>query len=74
MEEEYQKSLKVIFAYRYGCCIFKQNICGDCPKVLEGMPDSADLLPLEFFMKPGCPPIQATAKATMTKVPLNEVV
>ena len=29
MEEEYQKALEVIFAYSYGCCVFKHNICED---------------------------------------------
>ena len=29
MEKEYQKALDVIFAYGYGCCVFKHNICGD---------------------------------------------
>ena len=72
MEEEYQKALEVIFSYRYGCCIFKHNIRGDCPKVTEGMPDSTDPLPLEFFVNPGCLPVQAAAKATVTEVPLSK--
>ena len=38
MEEDYQKALELIFAYDYGCCTFKQNIYGDQPKVLDGMP------------------------------------
>ena len=29
MEEDYQKALKVIFAYGYGCCVLKHNICRD---------------------------------------------
>ena len=29
MEEDYQKALKLIFAYGYGCCVFKHNICVD---------------------------------------------
>ena len=29
MEEDYQKALELIFAYGYGCCMFKHNICGD---------------------------------------------
>ena len=45
MEEEYQKALEVIFAYGFGCCVFKHNICGDHPKVPKGMLDSANLLP-----------------------------
>ena len=31
MEEDYQKTLELIFAYGYGCCMFKDNICGDKP-------------------------------------------
>ena len=50
----------------------KHNIYGDRPEVPEGMPDSADLLPPEIFMNPECPPVQAAAEATATKVPLNE--
>ena len=72
MEEEYQKALEVIFAYGYGCCVFKHNIYGDRPKVLEGMLDSANPLPLEFFVNPGSPPIQGDVEVTATEVPLNE--
>ena len=28
MEEDYQKALEVIFAYGYGCCVFKHNLWG----------------------------------------------
>ena len=73
MEEEYQKALEVIFAYGYGCFVFKHNICRDLPEVPEGMPDSADSLPLEFFVNPKCPPVQAASEATATEVPLNKV-
>ena len=55
MKEEYHKALEVIFAYGYGCCVLKHNIYGDRPEVLKGMPDSADSLPPEFFVNPGCP-------------------
>ena len=72
MKEEYRKALKVISDYGYRCCVFKHNICGDCPKVSKGMPDSADPLPPEFFVNPGCPPVQVVVKATATEVPLNE--
>ena len=68
MEEEYQKAMEVIIAYGCGCCVFKHNICGDHPEVLEGL-DSADPLPLEFFMNPGYPPAQAAAEATTTEAP-----
>ena len=54
MDEEYQKALEVIFAYWYECCVFKHNIYGDRLEVPEGMPDSPDPLPPEFFVKPGC--------------------
>ena len=60
MEEDYQKALKLIFAYSYGCCVFKYNICGDQTEVLDGMPNSFDLLPPEFFRNPRCPPAPAT--------------
>ena len=72
MEEEYQKTLEVIFAYGYECCVFKHNICGDHPEVPDGMPDSTDLLLHEFFVNLGCPPIQAAAEAIMTEVSPNE--
>ena len=29
MAEDYQGSLDLIFYYDYGCCTFKNNICGD---------------------------------------------
>ena len=29
MEKDYHKTLELIFAYEYGCCILKHNICGD---------------------------------------------
>ena len=74
MEEEYQKALEVIFAYGYGCCIFKHNICGDCPEVLEGMPDSTDLLASEFFVNPRFLLVQVAAEATAIEVPLSEEV
>ena len=71
MEEEYQKALKVIFSYGYGCCVFKHNICGDRPEVLEGMLDSANPLSPEFFLNPGCLLVQAAIEVTTTEVPLN---
>ena len=72
MEEECQKALEVIFAYGYSCCVFKHNICGDHLEVLDGMPHSADLLPLEFFVNPGCPLVQASAKAIAIEAPSRE--
>ena len=55
VKEDYQKALEVIFVYCYGCCMFKHNICGSQPEVLDGMPDSFDPLPPEFFVNPRCP-------------------
>ena len=55
LEENYQKALEMIFAYSCGCCMFKHNICGDHPKVPNGMPDSFDPLPPKFFVNPRCP-------------------
>ena len=62
----------MIFAYGYGCCVFKHNICGDRPEVLEGMPDFTDPLSPKFFVNPGCPLVQAASKATTIEVPLNK--
>ena len=64
MEEDYQKALEVIFAYGYRCCVFKNNICGDHPEVLNGMLDTFVPLPLEFFVHPRCPPVLKTTEYT----------
>ena len=50
MEEDYQKALELIFAYGYRCCVFKHNICGDQPKVPDGMPDSSSPTPSTCFL------------------------
>ena len=55
MVKDYQGSLELIFAYGYRCYVFKNNICGDRSEILDGMPDSANPLPLEFFVNPRCP-------------------
>ena len=62
----------MIFSYGYGFRVFKHNICGDHLRVLEGMFDSANPLPPEFFVNLRCPSVQAIAEATATKVPLSE--
>ena len=62
----------MIFAYGYGCRVFKHNICGNHPRVPEGMFDSTDPLPPDFFVNPKCPSIQAVVEATATKVPPSE--
>ena len=56
MVEDYQKALEQIFAYGYGCYVFKHGIRGDQPRIPDGMPDSVDPLPPEFFANLGCPP------------------
>ena len=52
MEEDYQKALEVIFTYDYICCALKPNIYGDQPEVLDGVLNSVDPLPIEFFVNP----------------------
>ena len=52
--------------------MFKHNICGDLPKVPDGMPDSFDPLPLEFFVNPTCPLAPTTIEATTTEVDQSE--
>ena len=46
----------IFFSYGYGCCVFKHNIRGKRPEVLDGMPDSTNPLPPKFFTNPECPP------------------
>ena len=45
MVEDYQGSLDLIFAYGYGCCAFKNNICRDRLDIPDGMPNSSNPLP-----------------------------
>ena len=47
--------------------MFKHNICGDHPKVPDGMPDFADPLPPEFFMNPRCPPVRVAVEAIVAE-------
>ena len=63
----------MIFAYGYVCCVFKHNICGDHSEVPEGMPDFADSLPLEFFVNPRCPLVQAVVEAIVIEAPSSEM-
>ena len=51
----YQKFLEQIFNYACGCCEFIHGILGDRPRILDGIPESTDPLPLEFFANLGCP-------------------
>ena len=70
LEEDYQKALKVIFAYGYGCCMFKHNICGSQPKVPDDVPDSSNPLPLVFFANPRCLSVPTVIEAAAVKVDL----
>ena len=72
IKEDYQKALEVIFAYDYGCCMFRHNISRIQPKVLDGMPDSSNPLPPEFFPNPKCPPIPAVVETAVVEVDLIE--
>ena len=72
MEEDYYKAWELIFAYGYECCVFKHNICGDQPKVLDGMPDSFGPLPPEFFANSKCLPALAATKVTATEIDQSE--
>ena len=68
MVKDYQGSLELIFAYGYGCCPFKNNICEDLLKIPDGMPDFANPLPLEFFVYPRCPSAPTAVEAKDAEV------
>ena len=68
MAEDYKGSLDLIFAYDYGCCTFKNNTCGDRPDIPDGMFDSSNPLPPEFFDNPRCPPALAGDKVIDAEV------
>ena len=72
MEEDYQKALELIFAYGYRCCVFKHNICANQPEVPEGMPDSSNPLPPEFFANPKCLPALVPTEVTTAEVDQGE--
>ena len=73
MKEDYQKALEVIFAYGYGCCVFKHNICGDQPEVLDGMLDSSNPLPPKFFVSPKSPLVPTATENTAVEAHPSEV-
>ena len=52
--------------------MFKHNICESQPHVPNGMPNSSNSLPSEFFVNPRCPPIPAFTEAATAKVDLIE--
>ena len=72
IEEDDQKALEVIFAYSYGCCVFKHNICGDQPEVPDGIPNSSNPLSPEFFVSPRCPPVSVATEDAAVKVHPSE--
>ena len=73
MEEDYQKSLEVIFEYDYRCA-FKHNICGDLPKVPYGMPVSFVSLPPKFFANPRYPPVSTAIEDMAVELHLSEAI
>ena len=72
MEKDYQKALELIFAYGYRCCVFKHNFYGDELEVSDGMLDSSDLLPQEFFANPRCPLALTATEVTVVEVCQSE--
>ena len=52
--------------------MFKHNICGDQPEVLNGMLDSSYPLPLEVFVNLRCPPVPVAIEATIAEVDQSE--
>ena len=67
MEEDYQEALEHIFVYGYECCALKHNIRGDRPRILDGMADFANPLPLEFFANLGYPQPQQLLKPRLRR-------
>ena len=53
--------------------MFKHDICGYQPKVLDGMPESSNSLPPEFFASPKCLPIPASFEDVAVEVHRREV-
>ena len=72
LEDDYQEAMEQIFAYGYGCCAFKHNIRGDQPGILDGMPDSTNPLPLEFFANLGHPSTPMAVEAKVAEAHLSE--
>ena len=74
MGEDYHKALEQIFSYGYRSYAFKHNIYGDQPGIPDGMPDSTDPLPQEFFANLGCPSVLIATKTKAIEVHLGEAV
>ena len=66
--KDYEGYLELIFAYGYGCYSFKNNICGDWLEILDGMPDSTNSLPPEFFSNLKCPSAPRAVEAKYIEV------
>ena len=49
-------------------------ICGYQLEVLDGMLDSSDPLPPEFFVNPKCPPVPVATEAASMEVHQSEAV
>ena len=52
--------------------MFKHNICGDQPEVSNGMPDSSNSLPLEFFANLSVPPTPTAIEVMAAEVDQSE--
>ena len=68
MGEDWQRALELSFSYGYGCCVFKQDIRGDQPEVLDCMPNSPGFLSPECFAGLRCPPVSASFEDAAAKV------
>ena len=53
--------------------MFKHNICGSQPEVLDGMPDSSNPFLSEFFENPRCPLAPAVTEVVASDVDLIEM-
>ena len=47
--------------------MFKHNICGSQPYVPDGMPNSSDPLPSEFYVNPMCPQVPIVIRAMVVE-------
>ena len=74
MEEDYQKALHLIFACGYECCAFKHGNYGDQPEIPDGMPNSANPLPPQFFVNPRCPTTPTVVEVKVVEIDMGEAV
>ena len=71
-DKEAMEALELIFAYSYGCCAFKHVIYGDQPEIPDGMPNSVNPLPLEFFVNSRCPSAPTAVEVKAVEIDLGE--